>query len=248
MSYLMLDGVTYSYEDKKQIVQGITWKINKGEFHSLVGRSGCGKTTLLKIAAGLLQPDEGAVYLGNEKIVKPSLEIGYVFQAPTLLEWKSVMDNVLLPVSLKRKPTKEDCERASALLASMRLGDYQYHYPTELSGGQQSRVAIARALITNPSLLFLDEPFAALDALTREELQDDLLTLCQKNRMTVLFITHDISEAIYLSDRVAVMEEGNMIYDLEVNLPKPRTGEIKYGDSFNQLCLQVRHEMNGGRV
>ncbi|MBO1513730.1 ABC transporter ATP-binding protein [Metabacillus bambusae] len=248
MSFLIIDGVTYSYENKKQIIKDTTWKIKEGEFYSLLGRSGCGKTTLLKIASGLLQPDQGAVFLQGKKVLKPSPEVGFVFQAPTLLEWKTVIDNVLLPISLKRKPTIEERERASSLLKLMKLDDYHTHYPTELSGGQQSRVAIARALIKNPSMLFLDEPFAALDAMTREELQDDLLTLCQNHKITVLFITHDISEAVYLSDHVAVMIDGQIAYDLKVTLPKPRKGEIRYSSTFNALCLTVRNVMNGGMI
>jgi NitT/TauT family transport system ATP-binding protein len=246
MSFLVIDGVTYSYEDKKMIIKDTTWEIKEGEFHSLLGRSGCGKTTLLKIASGLLHPDKGTVYLGKEEVLKPSPEVGFVFQAPTLLEWKTVIDNVLLPITLKRKPTNEEHDRAEALLNVMKLGDYFQHYPTELSGGQQSRVAIARALIKNPSMLFLDEPFAALDAITREELQDDLLTLCQNQMITVLFITHDISEAVYLSNKVAVMIEGQIAYDLDVTLPMPRKIENRYSSMFNELCLKVREVMNGG--
>ncbi|MGM0876349.1 MAG: ABC transporter ATP-binding protein [Bacillota bacterium] len=246
MSFLVIDEVTYSYEGKKTIIKDTTWKIKEGEFHSLLGRSGCGKTTLLKIASGLLQPDQGTVYLGKEKVMKPSPEVGFVFQAPTLLEWKTVIDNILLPISLKRKPRKEERDRACSLLQVMKLEEYQNHYPTELSGGQQSRVAIARALIKNPTMLYLDEPFAALDAITREELQDDLLTLCQNDKITVLFITHDISEAVYLSDHVAVMMEGQIAYDFEVTLPKPRKVENRYSSTFNELCLKVRDVMNGG--
>jgi NitT/TauT family transport system ATP-binding protein len=248
MSFLIIDKVTYSYEGEKTIINDTSWEIKKGEFHSLLGRSGCGKTTLLKIASGLLHPNKGAVYLGNEKVVRPSTEIGFVFQSPTLLEWKTVIDNVLLPISLKRKPTKEERERARTLLRMMKLNDYDHHFPAELSGGQQSRVAIARALVKNPSMLFLDEPFAALDAITREDLQDDLLTLCQHQKMTVLFITHDISEAVYLSDHVAVMKAGEITYDVNVSLSKPRRAAERYSSSFNEYCLKVREAMNGGRV
>lgn len=247
MSFLIIDNISYSYEGEKKIIKETSWKVKKGEFHSLLGRSGCGKTTLLKIASGLLQPNKGAVSLGNKKILKPSSDIGFVFQAPTLLEWKTVLENVLLPISLKRKPTGEDRKRAKALLRTMKLTDYDNHYPPELSGGQQSRVAIARSLIDHPSMLFLDEPFAALDAITREDLQDDLLQLCLDQKMTVLFITHDISEAVYLSDRVAVMESGEITFDLTVSLPKPRKASDRYSSSFNEHCLKVRNAMNGGK-
>ncbi|MGN7177620.1 ABC transporter ATP-binding protein [Cytobacillus sp. SAFR-174] len=245
MSFLIIDNVTYSYDGEKNIINDTSWEIKKGEFHSLLGRSGCGKTTLLKVAAGLLEPTTGAVALGNKKITGPSSDIGFVFQAPTLLEWKTVLENILLPISLKRKRTAEDCERAKTLLRMMKLTDCDGHYPSELSGGQQSRVAIARALINHPSMLFLDEPFAALDAITREELQDDLLSLCHDQKMTVLFITHDITEAVYLSDRVAVMKNGEIILELTVPLPKPRQASDRYSSSFNEHCLKIRTAMNG---
>lgn len=247
MSFLTFDKVTYSYENKGHVLQDIQWAIPEGQFHCLLGKSGCGKSTLLKLASGLLQPDKGKIFLNHTEVAGPSPSTGYVFQAPTLLEWKSVMDNILLPVSLKRKPIPEDYEYAEHLLSLVGLSHYRNQYPTQLSGGQQSRVAIARALIQKPSMLFLDEPFAALDAITREELQDDLLKLCQMNRTTVLFITHDISEAIYLSDRVAVMAEGRLVYDLDVQLPKPRQVEMRVHPVFSELCWKVRQAMNGGR-
>jgi len=245
MSFLQLDRVTYRYRGSKPVVDGVSWTINEGEFHCLVGKSGCGKTTLLKLAAGLLPPDEGAIYLQGEKVTKPSPSIGYVFQAPTLLEWKRVIDNVLLPISLKRKPMKEDYELAHDLLERVGLSAYRDHYPAQLSGGQQSRVAMARALIQQPALLFLDEPFAALDAITREELQDDLLALCRLQNISVLFITHDIAEAVYLADRIAVMADGKIVYALDVNLPKPRMLEMRYEPRFNELGFHVRQAMEG---
>jgi NitT/TauT family transport system ATP-binding protein len=241
----MIDNVTYGYGNEKNIITDTTWQINEGEFHSLVGRSGCGKTTFLKIASGLLQPKQGKVYLKDTQVLRPRSDVGFVFQAPTLLEWKKVIDNVLLPISLKRKPTKEEHERALYLLELMRLEDHQYNYPNELSGGQQSRVGIARALIKEPSMLFLDEPFAALDAITREELQEDLVRLCQLHKITVLFITHDISEAVYLSNRVAVMEKGHIIYDHSIDIPNPRAIETKYSTAFNEICFNLRHVMSG---
>lgn len=243
MSFLRIDHVTYSYEENKRIVSNVEWSIEKGEFHSLVGKSGCGKTTLLKVAAGLLRPDEGAVYLQNAKVEKPANEAGFVFQSPTLLEWKTVIDNVLLPVSLKRRPTKEQRKHAETLLEMMGLSKFYHSFPNELSGGQQSRVAIARALILEPAMLFLDEPFAALDAITREELQNDLLRICRMKQTTVLFITHDLTEAVYLSDRVAVMEAGRITHHLTVDLPKSRPDGIRYTPAFNELCWKIRQMM-----
>ncbi len=247
MSFLTIQEVTYGYEKKGPVLQNIHWSIPQGQFHCLLGKSGCGKTTLLKLASGLLLPDEGTIALDHQQVKGPSPSSGYVFQAPTLLEWKTAMENILLPISLKRKPSPEDVDYARHLLDLMGLSGYQDQYPKQLSGGQQSRVAIARALIQRPAMLFLDEPFAALDAITREELQDDLLRLCQLNQTTVLFITHDIAEAVYLSDRVAVMAEGKLVHEVEVPLPKPRQVEMRVQPTFSELCWSIRQAMNGGQ-
>jgi NitT/TauT family transport system ATP-binding protein len=246
MAYLSLQDVRYSYAKNNLIVDAVSFDIEKGKFHSLLGKSGCGKTTLLKLAAGLITPDEGCILLQGEKI-KPSEKIGFVFQAPTLLEWKTVMDNVLLPVSLKRKVTKEHLEKAESLLDLMGLSHLTKEYPTRLSGGQQSRVSIARALMGSPTLLYMDEPFSALDAITREELQDDLLRLCELHQMTVLFVTHDISEAVYLSDRIAVMDKGRIIHELFVDLQDRHTPDSRYSGQFSQLCLEIRTAISGGQ-
>jgi NitT/TauT family transport system ATP-binding protein len=245
--FLHIEGAVYTYPGRAPIVNGIDWRLQAGGFHCLVGRSGCGKTTLLKLAAGLLTPQSGRVVLQDGTPAAPGPQLGYVFQAPTLLEWQRVIDNVLLPVSLQRRPLPEDLERAHGLLAMLGLSDHAQHYPRQLSGGQQSRVALARALILEPALLLLDEPFAALDAITRGELQDDLLRMCRLRNTTVLFVTHDISEAVYLGDRVAVMHHGRMLADLPVDLPAPRTQAMRHGAAFNAACAQVFEFMNGAR-
>jgi len=245
--FLHIEGAVYTYPGRAPIVNGIDWRLQAGGFHCLVGRSGCGKTTLLKLAAGLLTPQSGRVVLQDGTPAAPGPQLGYVFQAPTLLEWQRVIDNVLLPVSLQRRPLSEDLERAHGLLAMLGLSDHAQHYPRQLSGGQQSRVALARALILEPALLLLDEPFAALDAITRGELQDDLLRMCRLRNTTVLFVTHDISEAVYLGDRVAVMHQGRMLADLPVDLPAPRTQAMRHGAAFNAACAQVFELMNGAR-
>ena len=149
----------------------------------------------------------------------------------------------MLPLTLNRKKNSSHLEFALEVLATVGLKDYSYHYPTELSGGQQSRVAIARALITEPALLLMDEPFAALDAMTREELQIDLLKLCHLQGTTVLFITHDISESVYLSDKIAVMENGSIQKEFRIDIPKPRNDNIRYQAAFNKLCSEVRKSM-----
>lgn len=245
--FLHIEGAVYTYPGRAPIVNGIDWRLQAGGFHCLVGRSGCGKTTLLKLAAGLLAPQIGRVLQADGRPATPGPHLGYVFQAPTLLDWQHVIDNVLLPVSLQRRPLPADIERAQSLLAMLGLSDHAQHYPRQLSGGQQSRVALARALILEPALLLLDEPFAALDAITRGELQDDLLRMCRLRNTTVLFVTHDISEAVYLGDRVAVMHQGRMIADLPVELPAPRTQTMRHGAAFNATCARVFDLMNGAR-
>lgn len=244
-AFLDMRGVSYSFPAYPRVVNQVDWQIARGEVHSLVGRSGCGKTTLLKLAAGLLLPDGGRITVDGQALRKPGSQLGFVFQAPTLLEWKTVVDNVLLPVTLQRTPLLADRARAEELLALMGLSGLGRRFPTELSGGQQSRVAIARALLLAPTLLLLDEPFAALDAITREELQDDFLRICRLAQTTVFFVTHDISEAVYLADRVAVMADGKITADLVVDLPWPRQRALRYGAPFNAVCAQVREAMDG---
>ncbi len=244
MGFLDMQQVVFTYPGRAPVVDGVDWRIAAGEIHCLVGRSGCGKTTLLKLAAGLLLPRSGKVLLQGKEIVAPGPQLGFMFQAPTLLEWKPVIDNVLLPVSLQRRLRSEDMEHALALLDQFGLAPHALHYPRQLSGGQQSRVALARALILKPALLLLDEPFAALDAITRAELQDDLLQSCGQRKTTVLFVTHDINEAVYLGDRIAVMQGGRIVDDIRIALPEPRTQAMRHESPYNRTCAQVRASMD----
>jgi len=244
MSFLAIEQVGFRYPGWPPVVRHVDWRMPEGEFHCLVGRSGCGKTTLLKLAAGLLHPDEGRVRLLGSDVLAPGPRLGFVFQSPTLLEWHRVLDNVLLPVSLRGRPIPADIDQAHQLLAQLGLAAHARHYPRQLSGGQQSRVALARALILQPSLLLLDEPFAALDAITREELQADLLRMCRLRRTTVLFVTHDIAEAVYLADRIAVMDRGRIVQDLRVDIAKPRPPGTRYSADFSRHCAQVREAMD----
>ncbi|ARF14404.1 ABC transporter ATP-binding protein [Sporosarcina ureae] len=245
MSGLTIDHISHSYDGGKTVLQGVNYHVGDGEFHCLVGRSGCGKTSFLKIASGLMKAEVGHILLDGQQVLKPIADAGFVFQSPTLLEWKTVLENVLFPIELKRKSTLEEQDRAKALLELMKIEQHTYSFPLQLSGGQQSRVAIARALIKNPQYLFLDEPFAALDAITREELQDDLLALCAHHQMTVLFITHDIAEAIYVADHVLVMEEGKIVHTETIDLPKPRTLDTRYSSRFNELGFVLRQALEG---
>ncbi len=244
MAFLDIDHAVFTYPGRAPVVNGVNWQMQAGEFHCLLGRSGCGKTTLLKLAAGLLRPQSGRVLLNGGELAAPGPQLGFMFQAPTLLEWLTVLDNVLLPVSLQRKPTAQDTQRALQLLEQLGLTALARNHPRQLSGGQQSRVALARALILEPPLLLLDEPFAALDAITRAELQDDLLRTCRERGTSVLFVTHDINEAVYLGDRIALMHDGRIVDDWSIELPAPREQSMRHGVVFNEYCAAVRASMD----
>jgi NitT/TauT family transport system ATP-binding protein len=243
VSFLQLHDVSFGYRGFAPVVDGVSLDVDAGSVHCLVGRSGCGKTTLLKLAAGLLPPSRGGV-LWRGLAPSDTRQVGFVFQAPTLLDWLTARDNVLLPVSLQRKPTAADGESAGALLAQLGLGELAQRHPRQLSGGQQSRVALARALLLQPPLLLLDEPFAALDALTREELQRDLLQLVRARGTTVVFVTHDIHEAVFLGDRVSVMDRGRIVRTIDVD----RAASVRDSARFAAACAQVREALAGEEV
>jgi len=245
MAFLEIERVVFTYPHRPPVVDGVDWRMQAGEFHCLLGRSGCGKTTLLQLAAGLLHPQSGRVVLRGSELAAPGPQVGFMFQAPTLLEWLPVLGNVLLPVSLQRKPTAQDEQRALQSLDQLGLAGHAQLFPRQLSGGQQSRVALARSLILEPPLLLLDEPFAALDAITRAELQDDLLRTCRERGTTVLFVTHDINEAVYVGDRIALMHGGRIVDDIVIDLPEPRTQALRHGAVFNDYCARVRAAMDG---
>jgi len=239
MSLLSLRDLRFAFPGWPPTVDGASLEVEEGAFHCLVGRSGCGKTTLLKLAAGLLVPDRGEVVFRPRVPARTGPGIGFVFQSPNLLEWHRVLDNVLLPVTLHRRPSAEETQRAAELLAQLGLAGHARKYPRQLSGGQQSRVALARALILQPSLLLLDEPFAALDAITREELQRDLLQTCRSFGTSVLFVTHDIAEAVFLADRVDVVEGGRIVQEIAIALPD-RGIATRYGEAFARHAAEVR--------
>lgn len=236
---LSLRKLRFSFPGWPPTVDGADLEVEEGAIHCLVGRSGCGKTTLLKLAAGLLVPDSGQVLFRGRPHETIGPDIGFVFQAPSLLEWLPVIDNVLLPVSLHHRPTAQERTQAQQLLEQLGLGVQARKYPRQLSGGQQSRVALARALILQPALLLLDEPFAALDAITREELQNDLLAMCRTRRTSVLFVTHDVAEAVFLGDWVHVVDGGRIAQEIAVDLPE-RNAALRTSAAFAQLCARVR--------
>ena len=243
---LRLQQLRYAYPTGAEAVRSVSLDIAPGRVHCLIGRSGCGKTSVLKLAAGLLLPQHGQVVCHGQSVNGPRADMGFVFQRPTLLEWLSVVDNVLLPISLQRTVRSSDRDQATQLLTRMGLGAHLQHNPLALSGGQQSRVALARALMGKPTMLCMDEPFAALDAITREELQHDLLALCAQQGTSVLFVTHDMAEAVYLGDQVSVMQQGQIVHTLPIALPRPRSNALRHSAEFNALCAQLRHAMEAG--
>lgn len=239
-----LEAVSFAYPGRAPAVRQVSLRLAPGSFHSLIGRSGCGKTTLLKLAAGLLSPQSGRVLLQGRPVSEPSPGIGFVFQGPTLLDWLDVLDNVLLPVTLHGRVSAEQHATATQLLTQLGLADLRHRFPPQLSGGQQSRVAIARGLVTAPPLLFMDEPFAALDAITRGELQQDLTALCKRQGVSVLFVTHDIAEAVYMADHVSVMRAGQVAHQMPVDLPYPREAALRYTPEFNARCGRLARAMD----
>jgi len=210
----------------RQILTGINLRVGAGEFLSVIGPSGCGKTTLLRMIAGLVPPTKGAIVCGNREVKKPSRDRAVVFQdyGKALLPWRKVWSNVALP--LESQQTRDQDLRAQAieLLKVMRLELVADHYPEQLSGGMQQRVQIARSLAQDPKIWLMDEPFGALDAITRQQLQDEVARLAVERKMTVVFITHDLEEAIYLGDRVVVLgaHPGRIVEEIEVGLSRPR--------------------------
>ena len=218
-------GMNFESKSGKVIaLHDINLNVTQGEFVCVVGPSGCGKSTLLNLVAGLRTPSAGAVLIDGQKVYQPQTNVGIVFQRDVLLEWRTVIQNVLFQIEMRGLNTSDYLERAKELLSMLGLGDFLNHRPSELSGGMRQRVAICRALIHDPPLLLMDEPFGALDALTREQLMIELARLWQSTSKTVLFITHSIQEALVLGDRVIVMSKrpGEVIKDLKVDIARPR--------------------------
>ncbi len=226
-------------------LEGINADVARGEFVSLVGPSGCGKSTLLKIIAGLYRPTSGVASINGRPVAGPSREIGMVFQGPVLLPWRTVLQNVLLPVEVRHLDSGSFQERTHALLATMGLEDFHDRYPHELSGGMQQRVSIARALIQDPAILLMDEPFAALDAMTREGMNLELLRIWSGTGKTVIFVTHSITEAVFLSSRVVVMSArpGRVLEVVDVDLPMPRTLDVMATPEFGRLAVHIRSRL-----
>ena len=213
----------------------------QGEFLSILGPSGCGKSTLMMIAAGLLAASNGLVVVRGQRVVAPRTDIGIIFQSPVLLEWRTALGNIMLQAEARRLDRKAAERRARKLLAAVGLAGFEGKYPDELSGGMRQRVSLCRALIHNPPQLLMDEPFGALDALTRDQLVLDLQRLWNETRMTVLFITHSVAEAVFLSDRVIVMtpRPGRIDRVIDIDPPRPRTLAMRESPEFNGYNRQL---------
>ena len=220
----------------------VGFEVQAGNFVSIVGPSGCGKSTLLKIVSGLLAPSSGTVTVHGEPVRAPLENVGMVFQAPILLKWRSVIANILLQVEFARLDIPSHTERTRALIKLVGLEGFDEMYPHQLSGGMQQRVSLCRALVTDPQLLLMDEPFGALDAMTRDELDMELLRIWEERKKTVLFVTHSIQEAVFLSDVVFVMSArpGRLLEQIAINLPRPRSMEMMTDQKFGGYALKIR--------
>jgi NitT/TauT family transport system ATP-binding protein len=223
-------------------LQGVSFAVRRQEFVCVVGPSGCGKTTLLRLLAGLLRPTEGEVFFEGQRLERPRRRIGFVFQQANLMPWRTAAANIGLPLELQGLPRAEVEARARALIELVGLEGFEKSYPRDLSGGMAQRVAIARALIHEPDLLLLDEPFGSLDALTRERMTAELMRIWQARTKTVVMVTHSISEAILLADRVLALSPrpGQLRLDLAIRLPRPRELSMTYTHEFGELAARVR--------
>jgi NitT/TauT family transport system ATP-binding protein len=247
-----LDGVEMTYSSRAGSVAALTstsLEVRAGSFTAVVGPSGCGKSTLLKLVAGLLQPTGGKVQVGSSPARAGRRDIGIMFQSPVLLPWRSVMENVLLPLEVARTRSDGDRERAGELIALVGLQGFEGRYPAELSGGMQQRASLCRALITKPRLLLFDEPFGAVDALTREQLNDLVMEICLETGATAVLVTHDIEEAVYLGDEVVVMSSrpGRVVQTIAVGIPRPRDYGTRSLPAFRECTAEVRRLLVAGR-
>jgi NitT/TauT family transport system ATP-binding protein len=250
---IRLDHVDKTYRTRRgelvHALDDVTLEVGDNELVTLVGASGCGKSTLLKLVAGLTPATRGAIRIGAVTVREPFPDVGFVFQQPVLLPWRSVLDNVLFSVEMLGLEPRQYRKQAGDLLELTGLSGFETKYPRELSGGMQQRVAICRALLPDPSLLLMDEPFGALDAMTREEMSLELLRIWEERRKTILFVTHSIPEAILLADRVVVMtpRPGRIARVITVDLPRPRTMEMEFDPRFKAASDEVRGLIFAGR-
>jgi len=239
------DHVAKTYDTRDgpvESLRSLSFDIKDGEFMAIVGPSGCGKSTLLKMVAGLLPPSAGEIRLDGSAVKGPPDNVGIVFQSAVLLAWRSVLDNIMLQIEMRRLPKPVYLPKARELLALTGLSDFANKYPWQLSGGMQQRASICRALVHDPAVLLMDEPFGALDAMTREKMNVELQRIWSETRKTVLFITHSIPEAVFLADRVLVMSErpGTIAAIYDVDLPRPRSLRVMSDGGFGALAQKIR--------
>jgi len=246
---IAIDEVSLVYRAKRSAVHAldrVSLSAGEGEFVALVGPSGCGKSTLIKLVSGLIPPSAGMIRVKGEPVRGPTASVGIVFQGPLLMAWRTALKNILLQVEIRGLPVESYRATARELMELVGLAGFEDAYPHQLSGGMQQRVGLCRALIHDPDLLLMDEPFGALDALTREQMNAELQRIWMERRKTVLFITHSISEAVYLADRVVVMSPrpGRIVGEIAVALPRPRTVASTEQIEFAKLTRQVRQHLN----
>lgn len=242
---IQIRGISKTYISANGAVKAlapIDLDINESEFVSVVGPSGCGKSTLLMLISGLLKPSTGTIRINDDQVNKPYTNLGFVFQRDVLLEWRNVLENVLLQVEIRHMKRSDYEQRAISLLKGVGLGEFTKRYPNELSGGMAQRVSICRALLHDPPLLLMDEPFGALDAITRDQMNLDLERIWEQSRKTVIFITHSVPEAIFLSDRVLVMSKrpGHVVEIIPIELSRPRKLAIRETPEFIQYNRRIR--------
>jgi NitT/TauT family transport system ATP-binding protein len=220
----------------------VSFDVEDRQFVCILGPSGCGKSTLIRVVAGLQNATHGEVWTGRTRITDPLPDVAIMFQDANLMPWRTVRDNIALPLELAGIGSDERYQVIQSLLPQLNLEGFEMAYPGELSGGMAQRVALGRVMIQNPKVLLLDEPFGALDALTREKISMDLLRVWQQSQQTVLMVTHDINEAVFLADRIIVLSKrpGEIVADIDVNLPRPRLLDVIYSESFVRLAKRVR--------
>lgn len=242
--FVRVENLGVAFPNGTKALAAVDLEVAAGEFLALVGPSGCGKSTLLRVIAGLLAPSSGTAELagrdcGRERREKQ--DISFVFQSPTLLPWRTVEKNVRLPLELQRRPLADSRERVEQLLELVGLQDFRRSYPHQLSGGMQMRLSLARALVTNPKILLLDEPFGALDDMTRQRLNEELLALWRRDGFTAIFVTHNVSEAAFLSDRVVVMSArpGRVVREHRVPFAHPREPGLRTSPEFARFCGEI---------
>ncbi len=244
--FIGVENVSKRYQTRSRTVvtalEGVSLDVHADEFLTIVGPSGCGKSTLLKLIAGLLPPTEGTIRVRGTPLDGPSPDVGMVFQSPVLLPWRNVVNNILFPIEILGRSRSQYRAEAERLIALVGLAGFERSVPRELSGGMQQRVSICRALIHDPPLLLMDEPFGALDAMTREEMGLELLRVWSERRKTVVFVTHSIPEAILLADRVAVMtaRPGRIVNVVPIDLPRPRSIKMEFSPDFQKYAEAIR--------